>query len=260
MSISQANPQSDTLDRARMLLRQARRVLVITGAGMSADSGLPTYRGVGGLYDRELTDDGIDIEDALSGAMFQRYPAVSWKYIAQIEQACRGAQPNPGHYALAQLASHYERFCVLTQNVDGFHAGAGSRDVIEMHGNIHHLRCTACGDRHVVENYAALTQLPPRCSVCDGVIRPDVVLFGEMLPDHAVRRYEIGLAQGFDLILSVGTTAVFPYIAAPVEQAAAAGHATVEINPQRTAISRLCDVQLPLNAAQALTALANDAA
>jgi NAD-dependent deacetylase len=244
------------ITRAGTLLRNAHRVLVITGAGMSADSGLPTYRGVGGLYDRDLTDDGITIEDALSGPMFEQDPGTTWKYIAQIEAACRGAKPNVGHYALAQIAPSYERFCVLTQNVDGFHAAAGSRDVIEMHGSIHRLRCTRCGDRRAVEDYASLTDLPPRCGVCDAVIRPEVVLFGEMLPDRAVRRYEIALAEGFDLVLVVGTSAVFPYIAAPVEQAAAKGCATIEINPQPTPISLVCDVQLSMNAAEALTALA----
>lgn len=244
------------LAEAQTLLRNARRVLVITGAGMSADSGLPTYRGVGGLYDREVTDDGVAIEEALSGPMFQRDPALTWKYIAQIEAACRGAKPNVGHYALAQLAPHYERFCVLTQNVDGFHAAAGSRDVIEMHGSIHHLRCTRCGEKRVVENYASLGELPPRCAACDAVIRPEVVLFGEMLPDTAVRRYEIALSEGFDLVLVIGTSAVFPYIAAPVEQAKKNGCATIEINPEPTPLSLLCDVQLSMNAADALTALA----
>ncbi|WP_353108423.1 SIR2 family NAD-dependent protein deacylase [Salinisphaera dokdonensis] len=244
--------------RATELLRSARRVLVITGAGMSADSGLPTYRGVGGLYDRELTDDGISIEDALSGAMFARDPALTWKYISQIERACRGAMPNAGHEALAELASHYERFCVLTQNVDGFHAAAGSRDVIEMHGTIHRLQCTQCANAWVVEDYAGLAQIPPACGVCGGLVRPAVVLFGEMLPDDAVCRYEFALAEGFDLVLVVGTSAVFPYIAAPVEQAASSGCATIEINPQRTMISDLCDVHLRANAAHALTALLAD--
>lgn len=256
MPVPMQESTADKLKHAHALLHNARRVLVITGAGMSADSGLPTYRGVGGLYDRDLTDDGIAIEDALSGAMFEHDPAITWKYIAQIEQACRDAKPNAGHYVLAHLAPQYERFCVLTQNVDGFHAAAGSRDVIEMHGNIHRLHCTRCGDRYAVENYAALTQLPPRCSVCDGVIRPEVVLFGEMLPDFAVRQYESALAQGFDLIIAVGTTAVFPYIAAPVEQAAQTATRAIEINPQNTPISRFCDVQLTMNAAQAWVALA----
>ena len=247
----------EDIERAVAMMRVARRVLVITGAGMSADSGLPTYRGVGGLYDRDLTDDGIAIEDALSGDMFARDPALTWKYIAQIERACRGAKPNEGHTALARMAPRFDRFCVLTQNVDGFHAAAGSRDVIEMHGTTHRLRCTRCGDRRVVEDYAQFASLPPRCTVCEGIVRPEVVLFGEMLPDDAVRRYEFALSQGFDLVIAVGTTAVFPYIAAPVQQAAASGHATIEINPARTALSEWCNVRLRARAAQVLPALAS---
>ena len=108
----------------------------------------------------------------------------------------------------------------------------------------------------MVEDYAALDPIPPGCATCGGLVRPEVVLFGEMLPEAAVARYEHALAEGFDLVLTVGTSAVFPYIAAPVQQAAAAGHATIEINPQRTPISGWSNVRLQTGAAQALTALA----
>ncbi|HWY23991.1 MAG TPA: Sir2 family NAD-dependent protein deacetylase, partial [Nevskia sp.] len=125
-------------------LRQARSVLVITGAGMSADSGLPTYRGVGGLYDSGPTDDGVAIEEALSGEMMRTRPELCWKYLGEIERACRGCQPNAGHRVLAELAPAYQLFTVLTQNVDGFHRMAGSRDLIEIHGNLHRLHCGFC--------------------------------------------------------------------------------------------------------------------
>lgn len=251
----QTNDDSAGIDQAAAMLAAAQRVLVITGAGMSADSGLPTYRGVGGLYDRELTADGISIEQALSGDMFKRDPAVSWKYIAEIERACRGALPNDGHRALAAMAPRFERFCVLTQNVDGFHQSAGSRDVIEMHGAIHRLKCTRCHWHATVENYTRLDTLPPRCPDCSSVVRPDVVLFGEMLPDRALLQYEQALGEGFDLVMVVGTSAVFPYIAAPVQRAAMQRRATMEINPQRTDISEYCDVCLQTSAADALVAL-----
>ena len=252
----QTNDDSAGIDQAAAMLTAAQRVLVITGAGMSADSGLPTYRGVGGLYDRELTADGISIEQALSGDMFKRDPAVSWKYIAEIERACRGALPNDGHRALAAMASRFERFCVLTQNVDGFHQSAGSRDVIEMHGAIHRLKCTRCHWHATVENYTRLDTLPPCCPDCSSVVRPDVVLFGEMLPDRALLQYEQALGEGFDLVMVVGTSAVFPYIAAPVQRAAMQRRATMEINPQRTDISEYCDVCLQATAADTLVALA----
>ena len=252
----QSEADSNDMQQAARMLADARRVLVITGAGMSADSGLPTYRGVGGLYDRDLTADGISIEEALSGDMFERDPSVSWKYIAEIERACRGALPNDGHRALAAMAPKFERFCVLTQNVDGFHKSAGSRDVIEMHGTIHQLKCTQCHWQATVEDYAGLDTLPPACPDCGGVVRPDVVLFGEMLPQRAVSQYEQALGEGFDLVMVVGTSAVFPYIAAPVQQAMMQRRATLEINPERTDISEYCGVCLRTSAAQALMTLA----
>lgn len=233
-------------------IQSARRVLVITGAGISADSGLPTYRGIGGLYDQDLTEDAIPIEDALSGDMLRKAPEVTWKYIGQIESACRGARPNPAHAALAQLEAHCDSLCVLTQNVDGFHRDAGSRDVIEMHGNIHELHCMACDYELWVADYAALESLPPRCPQCAHMLRPRVVLFGEMLPDAALARYYAVLDAGVDMVISVGTTAVFPYIAAPVMQAARVGLPTVDINPGHSEISALVEHHLAERAAVAL--------
>lgn len=247
--------QGGAVTQATRSLASARRVLVITGAGMSADSGLPTYRGIGGLYDSDLTDDGVAIEDALSGPMFEREPALTWKYIVQIEAACRGAVPNSGHRALATLAPHYERLCVLTQNVDGLHREAGSTDLIEMHGSLHGLRCTGCADMREVSDYTGIQSLPPHCEACGDVLRPQVVLFGEALPYRAVARYERALADGFDTVLVIGTSAVFPYIAAPVRAAWQAGGATIEINPEPTEVSRFCNVTVRGRAADTLDAI-----
>ena len=196
--------QAAEIAAAGRLLSTARRILFITGAGLSADSGLPTYRGVGGLYEGTLTDIGLPIEQALSGAMFAQRPDIAWRYLSQIESSCRGAHPNAGHYAIARLEALRGDVTVLTQNVDGFHLAAGSRDVIEMHGTLRRLRCVDCGRARQVDNYAGLT-IPPECPHCGGIIRPDVVLFGEQLPDQAVHRFEQVLAAGPDLIVSVGT-------------------------------------------------------
>lgn len=245
------------LETIAAALREARRVLVITGAGISADSGLPTYRGVGGLYEDAGTEDAMPIEEALSGPMFLRDPALTWKYIHQIESACRGAVPNAGHRALAALQRCFESLCVLTQNVDGFHRQAGSEDVIEMHGDIHELYCTSCGRRERVADFSHIGALPPRCPACRGVVRPDTVLFGEMLPPAAVAAYERVLATRPDAVLSVGTTAVFPYIAAPVFEAAQRGALTVEINPGDSDVSRIVDYRVRARAVEALPALAD---
>jgi NAD-dependent deacetylase len=236
-------------------LRRARRVLVITGAGMSADSGLPTYRGVGGLYDSGPTDDGVAIEEVLSGAMMRERPELCWKYLSEIERACRGREPNAGHRVLAALAPAYERFTVLTQNVDGFHRYAGSRDLIEIHGNLHRLHCASCPYEFEAADYAGLS-IPPGCPYCAGLVRPRVVLFGEALPRPEVERLHALMEQGVDLVLSIGTTSVFPYIAQPVIAAARRGIATAEINPGGSEVSHLVRHRVRQRAAPALQELA----
>ncbi|WP_287366002.1 Sir2 family NAD-dependent protein deacetylase, partial [Thauera sp.] len=120
------------LDRVASLLGRARRILFITGAGISADSGLPTYRGIGGLYHDRLTAEGLTIEEALSGEMMALRPDIAWRYIAEIEANCRGARPNAAHRLIAALEQEKPMVCVLTQNVDGLHADAGSRNLIEI--------------------------------------------------------------------------------------------------------------------------------
>jgi len=241
-------------ERVATLLARARSVLFVTGAGISADSGLPTYRGIGGLYEDAGTEDGIPIEDALSGETMTRDPALCWKYIAQIERACRGARANRGHEVLAEMERRISRAWVLTQNVDGFHLDAGSRNVIEIHGNVRTLVCTRCARTRTVPDYTGLT-IPPACDACGALVRPAVVLFGEMLPAPAIAVLERELAQGFDLVVSIGTTAVFPYIAGPVAMARAAGVPTAEINPGRSAVSDLVDHRIVARAALALDAI-----
>lgn len=242
------------IEEAGALLRKARRVLVITGAGMSADSGLPTYRGVGGLYDSGVTEDDVPIEVALSGQMLRSKPALTWKYLMQVETACRGARPNAGHLALARMANGFRRFTVMTQNIDGFHRDAGQDRLIEIHGNVHELFCTECLRAWWVENYAAL-QAPPRCEECRGPVRPRVVLFGEPLPDQAVEGLQSTLNEGVDLVMTIGTTSVFPYIAGPVVHASRIGVPTIEINPGESEVSSVVDLRIAERAALVLPRL-----
>ena len=245
---------SEQIARAAKILKSARRILFVTGAGISADSGLPTYRGIGGLYEREETEEGVPIEVALSGVMMASNPALCWKYIAQIERACRGAKFNAAHAFLAEVEAEIPGTWVLTQNVDGFHRAAGSRQVIEIHGDVHRLKCVACSRREVVRDFGGL-MIPPSCPGCAGLVRPEVVLFGEMLPDDAVRMMQRQLAMGFDAVVSIGTTSVFPYIAGPVIEAALAGVPTIEINPGQSVVSELVSLRLEARAAEALTAV-----
>lgn len=243
------------LDTLAQALHPGASALFITGAGVSADSGLPTYRGVGGLYEGKDTDDGVPIERALSGPMFRARPALTWRYIHQIEAACRGAAPNAAHRAIAALESHLARCWVLTQNVDGLHATAGSKNLVQIHGTVHRLSCTACAWRDTVTDYAHLPPLPT-CPDCGAVIRPDVVLFEEALPAAAVRTYETELGRPFDVVVSIGTTAVFPYIAQPMWLARRQGALTVEVNPGRSQVSAAAKLRLEMGAAAAFSALA----
>lgn len=239
------------VDRACAALADAQRILFITGAGISADSGLPTYRGIGGLYHERLTAEGLTIEEALSGEMMAQRPDIAWRYIAEIEANCRDARPNAAHHLIAELERERSGVWVLTQNVDGLHRAAGSQKLIEVHGTVHRLRCTECPHNRNVPDFSGLS-LPPACPLCGGVLRPDVVLFGEMLPTHALDRLQTILAGGLDAVVSIGTTSVFPYIAGPVWWAQQHGIAVVEINPGDTEVSHLASVRLRMGAAQAM--------
>ncbi|MCM8596425.1 NAD-dependent deacylase [Accumulibacter sp.] len=245
---------ASVLDEISARLASARRVLFITGAGISADSGLPTYRGVGGLYDGEVTEEGLPIETVLSGAMFSVRPDITWKYLAQIERNCRGALPNAAHLAIAELEATLDHVLVFTQNVDGLHRKAGSKRLIEIHGNLHDLVCTSCDFAESVEDLSG-RPLPPVCPACGGVLRPLVVLFGEALPESAIGRLVAELEQGMDMVFTIGTSGVFPYIAAPVVWAAEAGIPSVEINPLVTRLTPHVTYHLPIGAAEAMGAI-----
>ncbi len=251
-----AQQDSRAIDSVVEALLGAKSVLFITGAGVSAESGIPTYRGIGGLYNLDTTDDGVPIEVALSGAMLAKNPALTWKYLAQIGMAVQGAAPNAAHHVIASMESHFERLWVLTQNVDGFHHAAGSKNLIEVHGNMHSLSCTRC-DYHVnLEHFNALN-IPPSCPECDSLVRPDVILFGELLNAAGIEIMSRELETGFDIVFSVGTTSVFPYIRAPIYMANSRGKMTVELNPSETSVSQDVTHRIGLPAGAALSEIWN---
>jgi NAD-dependent deacetylase len=244
----------DRINAVAEILTRSQNVLFITGAGISADSGLPTYRGIGGLYNNEHTEEGLPIEQLLSGDMLRRRPELTWKYLGQVEQATRGARFNRAHQVIAEMESCFARVWTLTQNIDGLHQQAGAKNVLEIHGNLHHLACTECDWQQTVENFSSMT-LPPRCPKCGAIVRPKVVLFGEMLPEDVLDRLYVQLDTGFDAVFSIGTTSTFPYISGPIELAHRRGWSTVEINPATTQVSHLVQVKLPLRAAEAMDAI-----
>ncbi|NQT39462.1 MAG: NAD-dependent protein deacylase [Planctomycetes bacterium] len=243
--------QQQTVETIVRILRKCCSILFVTGAGISADSGLPTYRGIGGLYDVEETEDGLPIEEVLSGWMMRKKPELTWKYLGRIAEATRGATYNRAHQVIAEMEQHFPRVWTLTQNVDGFHRLAGSHNVIEIHGNVRSLSCMRCNARQMVDETAPL-DIPPRCSRCNAILRPDVVLFGEQLPEEAVRCLRRELETGFGAVFSIGTSSVFPYIQEPVIMAQRRGVPTIEINPSETVLSAVADYRLSMGAADAM--------
>ena len=225
------------LQRAVDLLRSARRVAVLTGAGVSAESGVPTFRGSDGLWE------GHRIEDVATPEAFERDPALVWRFYNARRATLQTVQPNPGHHALARLEERWgsESFTVCTQNIDGLHRAAGSRNVLELHGNLGRVRCTACA-RVEDRGGEALDELP-RCRTCDGLLRPDIVWFHERLPEDTWR--DAGRAAGLcDCFLVVGTTAVVYPAAGLVGLARQRGARVIEVNLEASAVSAQVDIHL----------------
>jgi NAD-dependent deacetylase len=209
-------------------LRAARSVAVLTGAGVSAESGVPTFREAQtGLWEK------YNPEELATPGAFRRDPAFVWKWYLFRRDLVSQAEPNPGHIALAEIERQVEEFTLITQNVDGLHRRAGSTNVIEVHGNILKTRCFDCAQRVPDDTVIDPDVAIPRCESCGGLLRPDVVWFGEMLPGDAVERATLA-SRGCDLFLTIGTSAlVYPAAAIPFE-ALTAGAAVVEVNPQAT--------------------------
>src|SRR5271166_2490547 len=177
MPLTSADQQ--TISQVVDLLRPNLRLLFLTGAGLSADSGLPTYRGHDGIYQSDrLTRHGIPIEQALSESMLVARPDITWEFLVELERVTRRATFNRGYQVIAEMESHFREVWTLTQNIDGLHRAAGARNVIDIHGDLHELRCNRCTYRVTVRDYEHLT-LPPRCPLCSDFVRPDVVLYGE---------------------------------------------------------------------------------
>ncbi len=209
-------------------LAAARRVVALTGAGISAESGIPTFRdALTGLWAR------YDPQELATPEGFARNPRLVWDWYAERRARIAAVEPNPGHAALAALEKRFEKFTLVTQNIDSLHQRAGSREVVELHGNIARVKCSA--ELTVVRDYAA-DESPPRCH-CGAWLRPDVVWFGEMLPADALARAEEA-AEHCEVFLSIGTSAqVYPAAELPL-RALSAGATVVEINPERTALTR----------------------
>jgi NAD-dependent deacetylase len=210
-----------------LLIDDATRVLVLTGAGISAESGVPTFRDVDGLWE------GHDVQRVASPQGFASDPALVWRFYAQRRAGMTGVVPNAGHRALVELERRLgDRFLLATQNVDGLHVAAGSERVVELHGNLMTSRCARC-DRAPFPDRTAYTEVPS-CTACErGLLRPHIVWFGEMLPPSALARIDrfYDDAAGHRLVfLAVGTSGVVYPAAGMVETVRALGGTTWLVN------------------------------
>jgi NAD-dependent deacetylase len=239
-----------SIGRVRQLLASAPRIAALTGAGISAESGIPTFRGPGGLWRSRKA------EDLATPEGFARDPKLVWEWYDWRRTVIAQAQPNAGHQALAKLEQAAKEFLLITQNVDGLHDRAGSRNILKVHGDLWSLRCTICGAERV-ELAAPLPLIPPRCS-CGGMERPGVVWFGEPLPEIVWAKAQRGAMES-TVLLVVGTSAVVYPAAGLAHLAKSAGATVVEINVAETPVSELADYSFRAPAAELLPLLVADA-
>lgn len=227
---------------------------MLTGAGVSAESGVPTFRGGG----RTAVWKGMPFDVISSAGMVRSNLPEVWEWFDYRRGVVGDCRPNPAHRAIARWQDRFASFTLATQNVDGLHAAAGSRAVLELHGNIWRARCLSCGNREELRGKPADVR-PPVCAACGGQMRPDVVLFGEMLPER-VWTAAAERAATCDLCFVVGTSAIV-YPAAGLPYAAAeAGAFLVEVNPEPTPLSEACDVTLRGAAGEMLPLLEREGA
>jgi NAD-dependent deacetylase len=229
-------------------LKAGRPLAVLTGAGVSAESGLATFRGPGGLWE------GNRPEDLATPHAFYADPVKVWRFYEWRREKVRGARPNEAHLSLARLEGFLPRMTLITQNVDGLHQAAGSRRPIELHGNVLVDRCSGCGAMTPAPPEPHGT-LPPRCSLCSSLLRPGVVWYGESLPMEAWHEAE-GAAEKSAVFLVVGTSSVVAPASTLGVIAARAGAHLFEINPEATPIAPLAEGVFRASASEVMSAIA----
>lgn len=225
----------DNLEQIARRLRGARRVTVLTGAGVSAASGVPTFRGPGGLWNSHRP------EELATPEAFAEDPKRVWEWYDWRRQKVAACRPNRGHAVLAAWSHRFPEFTLVTQNVDGLHELAGTENVVRYHGSIWEVRCVANCRPPTDDRRVPMPQIPPRCE-CGTLLRPGVVWFGEAIPEDAV--VASSRATRCDVFFSIGTSAgVYP-AAGLIQEAARQGAVTVEINPERTPLSAHVDYSI----------------
>lgn len=228
-------------------VRNARHIAVFTGAGVSAESGIPTFRDAQtGLWAQYRA------EDLATPEAFRRDPVTVWNWYAWRRELMRSAQPNPAHHAIVELERLIDRVTVITQNVDGLHISAGSSDVIELHGNIWNNVCSDC--RKPAHQIPDTSDVPPRCTHCGGMLRPDVIWFGEALPAPAwIRAAEI--LESADVFFCIGTSSLVEPAASLPRYARSCGRTVIQINPEATSHDEIAQYVLRGKAGEVLPEL-----
>jgi NAD-dependent deacetylase len=224
-----------SLAEAKEWIVKARSLAVLTGAGISAESGLPTFRGPGGLW-RNFRPEQLATPEA-----FHRDPQLVWEWYDWRRSVHAKCEPNAGHHALAEIEARVQEFLLITQNVDSLHEQAGSRKIVHLHGSLWRVRCLVCGGEE--ENtQVPLDPLPPRCA-CGGMLRPDVVWFGEALPQASMER-ALQAAYSAEVFLVAGTSSVVYPAAALPHVAKQHGARVIEVNLEPTELSSVADITL----------------
>jgi len=225
--------EEKNLLEARLILEHSSSVTVLSGAGISAESGVPTFRGTDGLW-RNFRSENLATPEA-----FRENPRLVWEWYDWRRCAVKDARPNPGHFALAELENQKKKFTLVTQNIDGLHQMAGSRNVLEMHGNLWEIKCTKCG--LITKDYRVpLEELPPLCPSCGGMGRPNVVWFGELIPMEVIDK-TLKAIEDCEVMLIIGTSGVVEPAASMGLVAKQAGKTVIEINIEHTPNSPLFD-------------------
>ena len=240
----------DSIIRAASWIREARRICILTGAGVSAESGIPTFRGLGGLWR------GRDPLSLATPAAFAHDPLSVWEFYNWRRTLVRQSSPNPAHHALAELARRARRLTLVTQNVDRLHQSAGSVDVLELHGNLGEVICTGC--RTVFDRWEVDLPPLPACEKCQGLLRPGVVWFGEPLPSATLERAEIA-SEDADVFLVIGTSALVQPAASLIGRSVHQGQRVIEVNLDETPVSSSVSLSLRGRAGEILPRIVAEA-
>ena len=224
-------------------LAQAKSLLVITGAGISAESGIPTFRGADGLWKNYRAEELATLD------AFERDPETVWQWYDWRRSIIGKAEPNPGHLAIKELEDMFESFLLITQNVDGLHSRSGVKNIVEIHGNLWRVRCTREGKVSMLMDIP-LKSIPPKCD-CGAVLRPDVVWFGESIPSYALD-LSFNILEQCDTLIVVGTSGVVYPVASFPQTVKDNGGYVVEVNVEPTPISAIADASLYGNSGDVL--------